>query len=279
MPRLSLAAITRLGWFDLLLAAIAVVGAGLILAREATYGVGLEWDSTAYISTARNLLDGEWFNRIYKWPYLHWPPLYPVLLAAASFGVFDPYDVAGPLNAAAFGLTIFVAGQGLRRHLQHPFLAVVACLAVMLAIPLTRVASVAMAEAPFILFVTLSLVLTDRFLDTAKRSDLIWAAVFASLAILTRYMGVTLIITIVPLLLLQRSVAPLEKAKRIGLYLLIAAAPVGLWLAQNVLCMAKSTDAHGRRHTACRRFWTSTSVTWPGGCPSSCRRGMCESSP
>ena len=241
MPRLSLAVVSRLGRFDLLLAAIAVLGAGLILAREATYGVGLDGDWVTYISTARNLLDGRWFVQIYEWPYLHWPPLYPMLLAAASFGVFDPYDVAGPLNAVAFGLTIFVAGQGLRRYVQHPFLVVVVCLVIMLAIPLTSVASMVMAEAPFILFITLSLVFTSRFLDAAKRSDLIWAAVFASLAILTRYMGVTLIITIVPLLLLQRSVAPLEKAKRMGLYLLIAAAPVGLWLAQNVLL-------HGRIH-------------------------------
>ena len=45
----------------------------------------------------------------------------------------------------------------------------------MLAIPSTRVASQAMSEAPFILFVTLSLVRTSRFLDTGKRSDLIWA--------------------------------------------------------------------------------------------------------
>ncbi len=238
------AKISRPSRFDLLLAALAVLGAALILAREATYGVGLIADWATYISTARNLLDGEWFVQIYGWPYLHWPPLYPMLLAAASLGVFDPYDVAGPLNAAVFGLTIFVAGQGLRRHVQHPFLIVGACCAIMLAIPLTRVASFAISEAPFILFVTLSLVLTSRFLDTARRSDLIWAAAFASLAFLTRYMGVALIIAVVPLLLLQRSAAPLEKAKRIGLYLLIAAAPVGLWLVQNFLLHG---SIHGQR--------------------------------
>ena len=217
------------------------MGAVLILAREATYGVGLASDWAAYIATARNLLAGEWFVQIYGWPYLHWPPLYPLLLAAASFGVFDPYDVAGPLNAAIFGLTIFVAGQGLRRHVRRAWLVVGAVIAIMLALPLTWVASFAISEAPFILLVTLALFQADKYLERGRRSDLIWAAVFTSLAILTRYIGVTLILAIVPLMLLQRAAAPWDKARRIGLYLLIATAPVGLWLAQNAL-------RHGRIH-------------------------------
>ncbi len=231
----------RPGRFTLLLAGLAVLGTALILAREASYGVGLASDWAAYIATARNLLDGEWFVQIYGWPYLHWPPLYPALLAAASLGVFDPYNVAGPLNAAIFGLTIFVAGQGLRRHVRRTWLVVGAVIAIMLALPLTWVASFAISEAPFILLVTLALVQADKYLDRGRRSDLIWAAVFTSLAILTRYIGVTLILAIVPLVLLQRGVVPLDKVRRIGLYLLIAMAPVGLWLVQNAL-------RHGRIH-------------------------------
>ena len=225
--------------FTLLLAAIAALGAGLILARQITCGVGLYADWATYLSVAESLLAGEGFVQIHGWPYLHWPPLYPMLLAAASLFAFAPYDVAGPLNAAVFGLTIFVAGRYLRRHVQHRFLVVWACLAIMLAIPLTRVASHAVSEAPFILFMMLSLVRTSGFLDTGKRSDLIWAAAFASLAILTRYIGVTLIVAALLLLLFQRGVVPLEKAKRIGLYLSIAVPPVALWLLRNVL-------VHGR---------------------------------
>ena len=123
-----------------------MLGAVLILARQVTYGVGLSADFVAYLSTARSLLAGEGFIQIHGWPYLHWPPLYPMLLAAASLFAFDPYDVAGPLNAAVFGLTLFVAGQYLRRHVQHPLLVLWACLAIMLAIPLTRVASQAISE-------------------------------------------------------------------------------------------------------------------------------------
>ena len=235
--------------FTLLLAGLSLLGAALILAREASYGVALEADFAAYLSVARNLLAGEGFVQIYGWPYLHWPPLYPLLLVAASLGVFDPLQVAGPLNAAVFGLTIFVAGHYLRRRVQHPFLVIWAGLAIMLATPLTWVASAAISEAPFILFTTLALTRTARFLEVGKdsnRADLIWAAVFTALALLTRYVGVTLIITVLPLLLLRRGVAPGDKAKDAGLYLLIAVTPVALWLAHNLL-------VHGQIH----------GITWP----------------
>ncbi len=58
---------------------------------------------------------------------------------------------------------------------------------------------------------------------------------FASLACLTCYIGVTLIITILPLLLFRRRILSLERAKRIGLCLLISALPVGLWVLHNFL--------------------------------------------
>ena len=56
------------------------------------------------------------------------------------------------------------------------------------------------------------------------RASLIRAA-FSALACLTRYMGASVILAVVPLLL-----APREKMKRIAIYTLITAAPVGLWM-------------------------------------------------
>ena len=114
--------------FTLLLAGIAVLGAALVLAREVTYGVSIGWDSVEYIGVARNLLAGDGFTRFFGGVYKAYPPLYPVLLAAGSLFLFDPRDVAGPLNAVIFGLTIFVAGRYLRLRLQSRFLVGWACL-------------------------------------------------------------------------------------------------------------------------------------------------------
>lgn len=241
---------------SLLIAAIAVLGAISILAREVTYGVGLSGDWATYISTARNLLAGKGFVQLNEWGYWHWPPLYPLLLAAASLGAFDPYAVAGPLNAACFGLTLFVAGHCLRRYIAKPFLTIWACLAILLALPLTKVASAALSEPPFILFTLLFLAATCNYLESGRRANLVWAAAFASMAFMTRYIGFVSIALLLLLLFGQRGVAPTEKAKRIGLSLLITMAPMMLWL---YLVFLDSGTFFGPRSPSLLTLWEITS--------------------
>ena len=228
--------------FTLTLAGLALLGAALILARQVNYGVGLGLDSIHYISVARHLLAGEGFVEFTnKEPYVALPPLYPVLLAIVSLFVFDPLDVAGPLQAAIFGLTIAVAGHYLRQRIHSRFLILWTCLAILLSIPLTSIAYTAMSEPPFILFVTLSLLHTDYFLHQGKRSSLLWAAMFASLACLTRYIGPALIFTVLPLLLFQRNTGAMTKIKHIAAYILISVFPLALWILRNSLLSGMPT--------------------------------------
>ena len=226
----------RIDSFTLFLAAISIMAMCLVIARQITYGAGLGVDSSTYISVARNLLDGDgfvqWMNNE---PYMRWPPLYPILLVASSFFLFDPIDATGLVNAIIFGVTVFVAGTWLHKRVASNFLAVWACAGIALAMPLLQAVYTAMAEAPFILFTTLSLIWTDKFLTSRKRSFLIWAAVFAALACLTRYIGLSLIIAVVPFLVLQHHYKPAEKIKLIAVYISTAAAPLGLWILRNLL--------------------------------------------
>ena len=223
----------RTSKFRLLLIAFSVLSSGLVLAQDWTYGVALFWDSIYYISVARHLLQGEGFVTLFGHPYTSWPPLYPSLLAAASCFIFDPHDVAGPVNAVIFGLTVFVTGRYLRERLESDILALWGCFAVMLSIPLAWMAAWALSEPLFILLATLSLVQVDIFLNTQKRSAIIWAAIFTAMACLTRYMGVTLIFTISLLIVLQRNRTMTEKLQRLIEYSFISIIPVGLWMLNN----------------------------------------------
>ena len=229
--------------FTLTLAALALLGAALILARQVNYGVELLFgDSAVYISVARHLLMGEGFvDMMDKTPYEKWPPLYPILLAAASLFVFDPYAVAGPLNAAIFGLTIFAAGHYLRQRIHSRFLILWACLAILLSVPLTSIAYMAISDPLFILLIILSLLHTNTFLGQGKRTSLLWAAVFTALACLTRYIGLTLPMTIVSLILLQRNTALVAKMKHITAYTLISVPPIALWMLRNFLLAERLT--------------------------------------
>ena len=229
--------------FTLFLIAVAVLGAGLVLARQVTYGVSLHWDSFEHISTARSLLAGGGLFTPWGAPYEWWPPLFPMLLAAGSFGIFDPQDVAGPLNAVCFGLTVLVAGHWLRQHLRSRFLLACGCLAIALALPVAWIAAWAMSEAPFILFTTLALTRTSAFVREPRRSTLLWAAVFTALACLTRYMGVAVVVTVVLILLFQDATTTRAKAWRIAGYGLIASLPISLFFLRNYILVGDLTSS------------------------------------
>ena len=228
----------------LLIAATAALGIGLVLAREATYGASLSWDSLLYVAVAQNLLAGEGFVDPTGGPHTLWPPFYPLLLSGAGLGMLPPHDVIDPLNAVMFGATIFFVGQYLRHRIESRFLVVWACLTLALALPLSDLAASALAGSAFILLATLALIQADKFLDQSKVSSLILAAVFSALAWQTRHIGVTVPVFVGLLLLLQQGASLPQRAKRIGLFSLIAALPTALWLLRNYLAVG---DLPGNR--------------------------------
>ena len=231
----------RVGRGDLLLVLLALAGAGLVFALHGGRGVLLDWDSVNYISVADSLLAGEGFRQFNGLVYRDWPPLYPLLLAGPGLLGIDPYPWAGWLSALAFALTIFLAGQWLRRRLTSRWLLVWGCLAVALAYPLARQAAFALTETIFILFALLALRAAERFLEGERRAALLAAALFTGLACLTRYLGVSLVVAIVLLLALQGGVPLRQRAQHIALYGLLALAPLGWWLLRNYLLLGTLT--------------------------------------
>ena len=228
-----------------LLLAVAALGAVLVLARQSTYGVALHWDSINYVAVARNLLAGDGFRGYSGVVYASWPPLYPLVLAAVSVNVLDPLDVAGPLNAALFGLTIFVVGQYLRRRLESRFLVAWVALAIALAWPLAGLAAYALTGATFILLITLTLIHTDAFLATGRLSSLVWAGAWAALAWQTRYVGAALLAAVAVMLLWQRRARPAQRVLRVAGFSLLAGAPMALWLVRNRLLTGTFTGRFG----------------------------------
>ena len=229
------ASLKKQGRYSLIVAAAAMAAAMLVLARQTTYGAVIQYDSVVYISVAHNLLAGDGFATFLGYPFTSWPPLYPILLAATSLNLFTPHDVSGTLNAILFGTTVFVAGMWLRKRLESQALATFAVSAIAIAVPLTWIAYRALSEMPFILFITLTLIYADKFMDDGKRSSLIWAAIFTAAACSTRYIGVTLIIGIVPLLILNHRHPVLEKLKNSVVYIVVSLIPLCIWLLRNLL--------------------------------------------
>ena len=247
----------RLDLFTLLLAALGLLGATLVLLRVSHGVVVGSIDGRYYIQLARALSEGapglDWLlgqSQYLIWKDyslwhgpLHipletsafWPPLYPLLLAAAGGFAFDARDIAGPFNAVTFGVTVFVAGRWMQLHVRSKSLVLLGCSAIVFSVTPSYWASWAYAETTFILFATIALFQIDRFITIDKRSALVWAAIFTAMACLTRYSGVVLILAIAPLLALQRGTDLSEKLKRTGVYVAVSVAPLAMWLSRNYL--------------------------------------------
>lgn len=234
----------------LLLAALSLLAAGIVLAREATWGPALPGDPVNYVAVARHLLAGEGFTGYAGGPYADWAPLWPLLLAAASLSLADPLDVVGPLNAAFLALTVFAAGSWLRRRLRSTFLVVWGWLALALSVPLIKVGSSGFSEPALVLFTTLALSRADRYLEAGGRAILAQAALFTALACLTHYLGGALIPSIAAILLLQRGSLLSERARRLALFIAVAVLPVALWMLRNLLLTGELTGERAYRTLA-----------------------------
>ncbi len=210
-------------------AAAGVLGAALVLAREAAHGPGLGPDSVIYVEVARHLLEGEFFTQRYGDPLILQPPLYPALLAAASLSLFDPKDVIAPVNAAIVGATVFVAGRWLAERVTRRSLGAWSLLAVACAHPLVWAGSIGFPAALFILLSTIALIKADAFLQEGKRSSLALASLFSTLAWLTHYTGIAVVVSVGALLLLRPGAPLAVRAKRAAAYALVSSAPIAVW--------------------------------------------------
>ena len=212
--------------------AIAIVGTVLILLRGTNYGVDVDYDGTAYLIRAQRMLAGPgWLIHTSG----QQPLLFPLLIASVGIFDIDLVHVVGFINAVAFGLTILFSGKWLKNRLHSPLIATWATVAICLSVPLTSLASRAVSEPVFILFMVLALTQADAFLDRNAPASLIRAALFSALACLTRYAGVTIVPAVALLLLLQRSAAFPERVRQGVTYSFLALAPCCLFMLRNWL--------------------------------------------
>ena len=231
--------------FTLLLAAIAVLGAAHILVRTSTYGAGILSDSLHYISMAESLSAGDGLRSPSGHYSAYFPPFLSMVMAFFRWFGMEPADSGRLVNAASFGLTIFVSGRWLRRRLRSRLLVLAAVVSIATCFPLNSVASFLMSEALFILLALLALMRLESFLNQRSgRRALASSIVFAALAALTRYMGVTVICAGALAILMRRGMPAYARAKLAAAWGAISSIPLAVFLALN---WAASGTLTGRR--------------------------------
>lgn len=199
-------------------------------------GVGVSPDSVAYISVARNLSNGEGFITYDGYPFLLQPPLYPILLSVTNtiFSV-DPLHSAGLLNSILFGLIIIGTGFFLLKHLKSLALSLFGTIVVLVSYILMQSALLALSEMLFIFFLIMYLNLFDRYEQKADLTSLILFSISVSLAFLTRYTGIVLILTGALGILFWGNSSMKEKYQHLFIFLLITVTPTGIWIFRNLI--------------------------------------------
>ena len=206
-------------------------------------GPGVSPDSTTYIEAARSLLSGNGLTVTGK-PLTHYPPAYPLLLAAAA--VFQGGDILEGgriLGALLFGVNTALLGLAAYICSGRSLLAAGLAMLIFLFSPAAgSVHYMAWSEAPFLAFCLTAFLLVSLYIAGPTLYLLILGSLMAGLAILTRYSGAGILPAIAFSLLLLGDRPLKHRARDAAIATGIALLPVAAWLTRNVVTAQTTTD-------------------------------------
>lgn len=239
--------------------AFSLAGVLFVFLSTSRYGVGISPDSTAYISAARSVLAGQGLCCHDGSLYAAWPPLFPILLAIPGLVGIDPATTARFLNAFALGGVILASGVFFSRCLRSKALILIALSSVTLCAPLVGVSSMAWTEPVFVLLIVLFILQIARFLRDGRTWSLVAASILASLCLMQRYTGVTVVIAGVVLLLFRKSGPRVPvRFRHAAVFVAISCTLLALWMARNYR-LTNTLTGQARQHSV-YSIWTNIRV-------------------
>jgi len=204
---------------------------------------GVSSDSISYLSAAENLIDGNglivdvvFLGHHSEWTYFSsWPPLFPIIIAITSLitgqSVINSAQILTSITFVAGLVPIYFIGKAIFDHKSLSFLT---ALLVMLSKPLISVRVWIWSEIFFIFLSVSSVLFLVRYYHNHRKGDLWVTAIFLSLALITRYTGVVLFITLfIVLLIIRLPKKEYGQLSREAFPLMIASIPLILWLIRN----------------------------------------------
>ncbi len=238
----------RLQWvfLGILLVLMALYAAYLLLSATSIYGIGIRSDSVAYIWSARNLAAGLGLGRLdgaglFK-PMTHWPPLYPLILSIFPMAGIDAVEGARWLAAALSGLNVAIAGWILARMTRSTWFEAGGAAVLLYSPALAETNLQAMTEPVYIAFGLLALLALDGAIHKGQRRFVLLAAVFTSLAFLTRYVGLALVMTGALGILLYGMHPIRRRGADLLIFLTVSVVPSGLWALRNTLLSGSAAN-------------------------------------
>jgi hypothetical protein len=198
-------------------------------------GPGVSADSTVYIQTAASVLAGHGFYAN-GGPLTHYPPIYPILLALVSFlqpDILQTARVLGSilfsLNTTLFGFAVFLATRQSWPATTYAVLFFSSSAAML------NLHTWAWSEPLFLSLSLAGFIFICLYIERSRVAYVAAASVLFSLALATRYIGISLL---PPMLfgLLFFSGEPIRSRLYHALVAsLLTCAPLSIWLLHNIM--------------------------------------------
>jgi len=197
-------------------------------------GIGLSDDSMSYIDCGRHLLDLEGLRHMDGRPFHEWPPLIPVMMALPmAFGV-SAEAFWGVLYALMFGALVVTVGKVISAMSGNRVLVICGMLMATFSVVMYKLSTILASEMPFALLVTLSLLSLAGYMGSGRRIIYWLCIVLTSLSCMTRYIGVTLIISgSLAMLLLGREKGLFRRSKDPVIFSVLSSAPTVVFIIRN----------------------------------------------
>lgn len=213
-------------------------------------GVGVSPDSVIYLSAADRLSAGEGLKPIgFHYsprvangkPLVSFPPTYPLLLSLSSIFSADELSGVKWLHAFLFAANAVLVAVIVYTGTGKSALASQCAVLLFLSSPgVLEIHAMAWSEPPFILFTLLAVLLLILHINAPHYSLLIGSALSLSLALTTRYAGITVLPPMILTILILEN-KPLKRRIRDSLIMVgIGILPLAAWLLHN-LVVADST--------------------------------------
>jgi hypothetical protein len=216
----------------------------------ATGDEGLAWftDSVAHVNVADNVVAGHGFvlsvplppldsfaDGAAEYPYVHWPPVYPGLLAALSLIAGEPGEVARWVNVAVLAANIVLIGAVTSRLTEGNRWASLVAAAVFALSPAGLELHATLGYEPLFIALGLSSLLAlAAYLDSRRTVLLVLAGLASATLLLVKYAGPPLLAVECLALLLWSAGELRERLRRALVFGAACAAPYLAWLVYNL---------------------------------------------
>jgi 4-amino-4-deoxy-L-arabinose transferase-like glycosyltransferase len=224
--------------FILLIFLVASLAVGLVF-YSTVWGAGLISDSFQYISTAKNIVAGREFGYLNAGgqtiPLTQYPPFFSLVLVVFEATGVDTIEAARFLNAFLFGINTLLVGYSIKMISGSMGFSVVGALLVALSPTLVEAHSWVLSEPLYYCLSLLGFMALTKYLTKVSRGWLLAASILFGLGFFTRYVGLSLVVCGLCILLFSTTLARSEKLIS-GLTLaILSVLPIGLWTLRNYI--------------------------------------------